>query len=323
MKLEEVAEDYLTSLKYERGSSGLTVEGYTRDIKQYVEWLDSCGISEIDDVTKEKVVEYEKMLLELDYARATCKRRIAAVKGLHKFASRENYCNANVTASLHLPKVPSELPDVLSIDKTKDLIESYATAQHYKSDIFNPEKQIFESNLIYRDIAILEIMYGCGLRVSEVVGLNLDDAYLDEGFLRIRGKGSKERISPISGSAKSAYEFYVSEARESIRNIRKVISEDDSRATFLNARGRRMTRQAVYDIVRSAGECIGVRGLHPHTLRHSFATHMLEGGADLRVIQEILGHSSIATTQIYTHIDRSHMIEEYMSCHPRARLARY
>ncbi len=322
MKISQVAEDYLGYLKYERGSADLTIESYTYDLELYVKWLVGLGIDDIEDVTKEKVVEFEASLLEQGCAKTTLKRRMAAIKGLHKFAAREEYCEENVTACLHLPKIAQELPDVLSISQVTNLIEDYPKSQHYKRDKFNADKQAFESNLITRDIAILEILYGCGLRVSELIYLNLDDAFCSEGFLRVRGKGSKERISPISGSAKNTYLEYMENSRPTLARGLETVDRDASRAIFLNSRGKRMTRQAVYDIVRAAGQSIRIKDLHPHTLRHSFATHMLEGGADLRVIQEILGHANIATTQIYTHVDRSHIMEEYMMSHPRANLKR-
>ncbi len=318
MKLEAVVEEYISHLKYERGSAEHTISSYIRDLRIYVDYLETCGVQEVEDVTRERVVEFETWLISSSCALSTCKRRMAAVKGLHKFASRENYCETNITSSLHLPKVANKLPDVLTISQVAMLIDNYPKVNHYKRDLFNPQHEIFESNLITRDMAILELLYGCGLRVSELTSLNLDDAFLDEGFLRVVGKGSKERIVPISGSALKAYNAYIDDSRPTLVSPKKRVDLDAARAAFLNVRGGRITRQAVFDIVKTAGREIGISDLHPHVLRHSFATHMLEGGADLRVIQEILGHSTIATTQIYTHVDRSHIIEEYMASHPRA-----
>ena len=165
-----------------------------------------------------------------------------------------------------------------------------------------------------RDRAILEVLYGCGLRVSELVGMDRGDVFFDEGFVRVRGKGSKERIAPLGGMAAQTLARYLDEARPVLARR----SPGDA-AMFLNARGSRISRQSVHAIVARWGRAAGIKGLHPHTLRHSFATHMLEGGADLRTIQEILGHSDIATTQIYTHVSRIHMREEYLACHPRAK----
>ena len=159
------------------------------------------------------------------------------------------------------------------------------------------------------------MLYGCGLRVSECTGLDLGDAVLEDGYLHIVGKGNKERIAPISGAALRALCDYLEHGRpELVRAYAK-----PTPAVFLNARGGRLTRQSVHALVAEAGRSIGVANLHPHTLRHSFATHMLSGGADLRVIQEILGHSDISTTQIYTHVNRAHIREEYLNAHPRAK----
>ena len=167
-----------------------------------------------------------------------------------------------------------------------------------------------------RNRAILEVLYGCGLRVSELTGLDSGGLLLDEGFLRVVGKGSKERVAPIAGAAADALRNYLERGRP---ELAKPYAKPTS-AVFLNARGGRLTRQSVHAIVARAGLSIGVENLHPHTLRHSFATHLLSGGADLRVIQEMLGHSDISTTQIYTHVDRAHIHDEYISAHPRARL---
>ncbi len=167
-----------------------------------------------------------------------------------------------------------------------------------------------------REHAILEVLYGCGLRVSELCGLNLGDVAFDEGFLLVCGKGNKQRIAPISGTAADALIQWLEEGRPAFAAKASRVTQ----AVFLNARGGRLTRQSVYAIVKDAGESIGMHDLHPHTLRHSFATHLLEGGADLRVIQELLGHADISTTQIYTHVDRSHIRSEYLNAHPRAHL---
>jgi len=212
---------------------------------------------------------------------------------------REEFAKANPAANVHLPAIPERLPDVLSIEQVNVLLErvdgSDATS--------------------LRNRAILEVLYGCGLRVSECAGLDIGNCALPEGYLRIVGKGGKERISPIGGCALKALSVYLESGRPTLEKPTKPTS-----AVFLNARGGRLTRQSIHSIVARAGLAIGVENLHPHTLRHSFATHMLAGGADLRVIQEILGHSDISTTQIYTHVNRTHIQEEYLSAHPLAKL---
>ncbi len=297
--MEAEVQDYLDYLRVERGSSPLTVSAYTSDLQDYVAFLEQRGATDADAVERDDVVAYESDLLERGYAASSIDRHLSAVKGLHRFLAREGFARRNPTDTIQLPKTPERLPDVLSIDQVNEMLS-----------------QPLESTpRALRDRAILEMLYGCGLRVSECTGLNLDDVMLDEGYVRIFGKGGKERIAPIGGAAVRAYTTYLEHGRS---DLVKPYAKPTS-AAFLNARGGRLTRQSVHSIVADAGRSIGIENLHPHTLRHSFATHMLEGGADLRVIQEILGHSDISTTQIYTHVDRSHVRAEYLHAHPRAR----
>lgn len=316
--VSEISEDYLEALRYERGASALTIESYEHDLKEYCSWLELNGVTSIKKISRKRVVDFQKYLMSSGFAITTVKRRMAAVKGLHKFAVQQGYTQENPTSTVRLPKVPSELPDVVSIEKIDELISNYTLTAHYKGDKLGSDGTHYESELLIRDIAILEVLYGCGLRVSELINLNTEGLFLDEGYLRIYGKGGKERISPISGSGLRALQAYLDDARPTLLKRGSGIDDDAARAVFLNHRGKRMTRQRVFMIVKAAGEGVGLKDLHPHTLRHSFATHMLAGGADLRVIQEILGHSSISTTQIYTHVDRTHIREEYLSSHPRA-----
>lgn len=296
--LQPQVADYLSFLRIERGCSPLTVSAYTADLKDYASFLDTRGIRTLDAIDRSTVVAYEADLLDRGYAVSSVKRRISVLASFHRFLVREDYVHSNPTATVKLPKIPDRLPDVLSIQQIETMFSE-------------PSEQ---KPLSQRDRVILEVLYGCGLRVSECTGLDLGDCMLDEGFLRVVGKGNKERIAPISGIAQQLLSDYLEKVRpELVRAYAKPTG-----AVFLNARGGRLTRQSVHAIVAAAGLSIGIENLHPHTLRHSFATHMLEGGADLRVIQEILGHSDISTTQIYTHVNRAHMREEYLSAHPRA-----
>lgn len=297
--IERFVREYLAYLAVERGSSPLTIEAYRRDLHDYAGFLAKIKITDIEKITRDTVISYESDLITRAYAPSSVERHISVLKGFHKFLIRENYTRHNPTDSVKLPKVPETLPDVLNIDQMDTLLS-----------------QPFENNARgKRDRAILEVLYGCGLRVSELVGLDLGDVYLEEEYLRVVGKGNKERISPISGMASEALREYLEDAR---LELQKSYAKPTS-SVFLNARGGRLTRQSVHSLVAKAGLCLGVENLHPHTLRHSFATHMLEGGADLRVIQEILGHSSISTTQIYTHVNRAHIRAEYLAAHPRAK----
>ncbi|BAK44136.1 integrase [Eggerthella sp. YY7918] len=297
--MDELIQEYLAHLRVERGSSPLTVSAYGRDLHDYAAFLHEKGIDRIDDIDRDVLVSYESDLLKRGYATSSIDRRISVLKGFHKFLVREGFTRRNPADTLQLPKAPERLPDVLSIDQMNAMLS-----------------QPLESGpLPLRDRAILEVLYGCGLRVSECTGLDLGDVSFDEGYLRILGKGRKERLTPISGAALRALVEYRDHARG---ELMKPYAKPTS-AVFLNARGGRLTRQSVHAIVARAGLTIGVENLHPHTLRHSFATHLLEGGADLRVIQEMLGHSDISTTQIYTHVNRSHIRAEYLHAHPRAR----
>ena len=298
--LDSEIQEYLAYLSIERGSSPLTVSAYEHDLKTYAAFLDEQNVGSLERIDRDAVLAFETDLFAQGLAPATIERRVSAIKGFHRFLVRESIYAKNPTDSLHLPKVPDTLPDVLSVDQVDRMLA-----------------QTFEDNAAgLRNRAILEVLYGCGLRVSELVGLDLASLLFDEGFVRVIGKGSKERVAPIAGTAESSLREYLERGRP---KLVKPYAKPTS-AVFLNARGGRLTRQSVHAIVAKAGREVGVENLHPHTLRHSFATHLLSGGADLRVIQEILGHSDISTTQIYTHVDRSHIRDEYVSAHPRAKL---
>jgi integrase/recombinase XerD len=259
----------------------------------------------VDDIERQQITDYlaELRKREQPPAAASIKRLVSSLRSFHRFCVREGLSAADPTATLRLPRVPSALPDALSIAQVDRLLDQSFPATPAGA----------------RDKAILEVFYGCGLRVSEIVGLDRRAVLFEEGYLRVIGKGNRERVVPLSGTALRALRLYLETARDLLRPQR-VSTPPDGVAVFLNRRGRRMTRQGVFNIVAYYGARANIDGLHPHTLRHSFATHLLEGGADLRVIQELLGHADIATTQIYTHVDRSHLREEYLSTHPRAKL---
>ena len=300
-RLADACDEYLAYLTVERGASERTVTAYRRDLDQYCAFLEEKGVTDIDAVDHHLVTEYLGYLRSEGYADSTIQRRASAVKGLHKFAVRENLSDDKGSVQVTLPKVPERLPDVVSIDDVCRLLDQPFPA----------------TPAGIRDHTILEVLYGCGLRVSELVGLDLGALYLDKGLVRVFGKGSKERIVPICGTALAAMEEYLGGARGELMS--RSPKPDAASAVFLNVRGGRITRQAVHAIVARYGAVVGIRDLHPHTLRHSFATHMLSGGAQLRELQEMLGHSDIATTQIYTHVDRTHIREEYLAAHPRAK----
>ena len=299
-QLERAVGEYLAFLSVERNLARNTIEGYRRDLAAYIGFLAERGISDPDEVSRADIDEFVAVRRDAGYADASVERSLSALKGLHAFMLREGITQVHPTAALRLPKKEEHLPDYLTIDEARTLLE-----------------QPFPDNAAgERDRAILEVLYGCGLRVSELTGLDLRDLYLEEEFMRVVGKGSKERLVPILGSARRALERYLDGARGEL-----ALHDRTGRGTsavFLNKNGRRLSRQSVHALCERYGRAVGLEGLHPHTLRHSFATHMLAGGADLRVLQEILGHADISTTQVYTHLDRTQLREVYLASHPRA-----
>lgn len=294
-------EDFLGYLAVERGASPHTISAYRGDLTAYTAHLAERSVSPLQ-ATRDDVIAFMSLLQEKGMAASTVERKTAAVKSFHAYLIREGLTDAHPTVDLTLPKVPARLPDVISVDDALALMSP----------------PFPDGPVGYRDRAVLETLYGCGLRVSELTGLNIADVDLGAGFVRVFGKGSKERLVPISGQAAVAVEEYLRRGRPYLRAKRAAIRPDPT-ALLLNVRGGRLTRQAVFGIVRDYGAKVGLR-LHPHTLRHTFATHMLQGGAELRALQEMLGHADISTTQVYTHVDSTHVREEYLTTHPRARL---
>ena len=296
MNLERARSEYLGYLSVERGSSANTVEAYGRDLARYVGWLSERGVGDPEGVTRPLVEAHVAALVEVGLAPASVERAVSAIKGFHRFMVSDGICEAFPTSDLPLPSKPERLPDVISVDDAARLLD-----------------QPFPSTPAgLRDRAILEVLYGCGLRASELCGLDLRTTLLDEGLLRVFGKGDKERVVPVLGTAAEALAAYLDRGRGAL------VGRRPTQAVFLNARGGRLSRQSIHAIVEKYGRVAGIDGLHPHTLRHSFATHLLEGGADLRVVQELLGHANVATTQLYTHVDRSHIRRVYLAAHPRA-----
>lgn len=297
--MEQLIEEYFAYLAIERGASPLTIDAYAKDLALYREFLEKRDKTQLAQTVRDDIIAFQKDQLAEGFAVSTIERRLSAIKGLHRFALREGYVETDPAQAIPLPKKPARLPDVLSIEQISSLLDSIDTS----------------TPIGKRDATMLEMLYGCGLRVSELVNLDRSHMLVDEGFLRVFGKGSKERMVPISGIAFDRMVEYLNDVRPELENPQTAANA----ALFLNARGGRLTRQSVHRIVTRAGMSIGVKNLHPHTLRHSFATHLLEGGADLRSIQDMLGHADIATTQIYTHVQMTHLKEEYLAAHPRAR----
>ena len=300
-ELSRCCDEFLSHLAVERNLADNTIAAYRRDLAGYLAFLSEHGITAPDDVTRRDVEDFIAARRETGAAGSSIDRALSAVKGLHRFMVREGLATAHPTATIRAPKKDERLPEFITVEQAQALLD----------------QRFPDTAAGVRDHTVLEVLYGCGLRVSELCGLDLADLYLDEEFLRVVGKSSKERLVPIAGSARVALASYVNDgARAELAAHAR--GAGTGSAVFLNARGGRLTRQTVHTLCERYGRAVGIEGLHPHTLRHSFATHMLAGGADLRVLQEILGHADISTTQVYTHLDRTQLRRVYLAAHPRA-----
>ena len=299
-------EQFLVHIGIERGLAKATVSAYESDLNKYVAWLQTHGITKPDDIAKQDVEDYIAAL-DADGESARSKaRRLASIHEFHRFALAQHAVSAEVAASVKAPKGASVLPDVLSVDEVSRLLDAAAVGGS-------------TDPVVLRDKALLEFMYATGCRVSEAVGTNLDDIDLEEKVVRLMGKGSKQRLVPLGSYARNSVVVYLNAGRGELER-RSTAKVPERRALFLNKRGKRISRQSVWEIVKTAGERAGIiKPLHPHTLRHSFATHLIQGGADVRTVQELLGHASVTTTQIYTHVSPEALIETYLTAHPRAR----
>ena len=299
-------EQFLVHIGIERGLAKATVSAYESDLNKYVAWLQTHGITKPDDIAKQDVEDYIAAL-DADGESARSKaRRLASIHEFHRFALAQHAVSADVAASVKAPKGASVLPDVLSVDEVSRLLDAAAVGGS-------------TDPVVLRDKALLEFMYATGCRVSEAVGTNLDDIDLEEKVVRLMGKGSKQRLVPFGSYARNSVVAYLNAGRGELER-RSTAKVPERRALFLNKRGKRISRQSVWEIVKTAGERAGItKPLHPHTLRHSFATHLIQGGADVRTVQELLGHASVTTTQIYTHVSPEALIETYLTAHPRAR----
>ena len=299
-------EQFLVHIGIERGLAKATVSAYESDLNKYVAWLQTHGITKPDDIAKQDVEDYIAAL-DADGESARSKaRRLASIHEFHRFALAQHAVSADVAASVKAPKGASVLPDVLSVDEVSRLLDAAAVGGS-------------TDPVVLRDKALLEFMYDTGCRVSEAVGTNLDDIDLEEKVVRLMGKGSKQRLVPLGSYARNSVVAYLNAGRGELER-RSTAKVPERRALFLNKRGKRISRQSVWEIVKTAGERAGItKPLHPHTLRHSFATHLIQGGADVRTVQELLGHASVTTTQIYTHVSPEALIETYLTAHPRAR----
>ena len=284
-------------LMLEQGASPRTDEAYGRDLARFAAYALARGASGPPDVTARLLREYVYHLKDLGLAPASIRRNISALRTYFKFLLGEGHVTHDPSERLESPKRWRTLPDVLSVAEVDKLLASPA----------------LDDPLVFRDRALLELAYGAGLRVSEWISIGVRDVMFDEGLVRVFGKGSKERLVPIGRRAIGALASYV-------RELRPRLERGEGRgALFLNARGQPLTRMGAWKILRKYVDRAGIeKHVSPHTLRHSFATHLLEGGADLRAVQEMLGHADISTTQIYTHVDREYLRSVHRQYHPRA-----
>lgn len=318
--IDSVIRQYLAHLRVERGLSTNTLAAYERDLQRYSIFLTSRGTSDFSLISTDDVSAFVSELRggeglerfgtgkvdpvkettepETSLALSSIARILAAVRGLHKFALLEGISENDPAHEIKPPKLPSRLPKAITIEQMQALIETAA---------------ISEDPVSLRDRALVEFLYSTGARISEAVALSADDIDFENSWVRLFGKGSKERIVPLGSFALNAIETYLVRARPILASRGK-----GSPALFLNKRGNPLSRQSAWGILQDLGGKAGVSDISPHTFRHSFATHLLQGGADIRIVQELLGHSSVTTTQIYTKVTPQTLIEVYTSAHPRA-----
>ncbi|MBV9011778.1 MAG: site-specific tyrosine recombinase XerD [Pseudonocardiales bacterium] len=303
--LATVISDYLDHLAVERGTSANTLDSYARDLRRYGAYLASIGVTGLAAVREEQVSGFLAALREgtggyRPLAPSSAARTLVAARGLHRFALREGLVPANVAADVHPPSPPKRLPKALGVPEVLRLLEVF------------PESG---GPRCLRDRALLELLYSTGARISEATGLDRDDIDAPARTVLLRGKGGKQRLVPVGRPALAALDSYLVRGRPTLAARGRGVP-----AVFLNARGTRLSRQSAWAVLRDAAERTELAAaVSPHTLRHSFATHLLEGGADVRVVQELLGHASVTTTQIYTLVTVDNLREVYATAHPRAR----
>ena len=296
---------WLTHLDVERGVSRHTLSAYRRDLVRWTAFLDSAGIQRPEDVRERDVTEFLSRLREGDsdhapLAASSAARTLVAVRGLHRFLALEGVLDTDPARRVSPPRTPARLPKAIPVEDVERLLEAASVGDTPAS---------------LRDRALLELLYGTGARISEAVGLDVDDVEREDGVVRLRGKGGKERIVPMGSYATAALSAWLVRGRPVLAT-----RGAGTPALFLNTRGSRLSRQSAWSVLRTCAERAAVEGhLSPHTLRHSFATHLLEGGADVRVVQELLGHASVTTTQVYTLVTVQRLREVYAQSHPRAR----
>ena len=301
---KHVISDFLLWLSVEKGRADTTLAAYKRDLNKLIDWINDNGLS-IQTLGENDAIRFLRSLQAADYSDATITRTMVSVRSLYMFMDIEGLRMDNPTKNIELPRVPKGLPKALSVEEVNELLAAIEG----------------DSPSARRDRAILEVLYGTGARITEVVNLSLGDLDHADNLIKVLGKGDKERIVPVGRFAMKALNAWLEPEGRGSFEPKEWKSRRDSEALFLNTRGTRLSRQGGWGIVKKYGAKVGLGSkLSPHTLRHCCATHMLEHGADIRTVQELLGHSSITTTQIYTKVSRDRLIESYRSAHPRATL---
>ena len=293
----EHADVWLDALALEQGSSPRTIEAYGRDLDRLHEYLALHGAPSPTDIDARVLRGFIHHLVDLGLAPASVSRMVSAVRGFFRFLVGESYIRHDPSEQLETPKKWRTLPDVLSPGEVDRIIGAIS----------------LDERLAFRDRALFEVAYGAGLRVSEWITLGIGDVYMEDRIVRVVGKGNKERLVPIGRRALAAVAIYTRELRPSL------VRGTPNASLFVNARGGALSRMGAWKLLRKYVDAAGITAhVTPHTLRHSFATHLLEGGADLRAVQDMLGHADIATTQLYTHVDRSYLQQIHRQFHPRA-----
>lgn len=295
--MELFLKEYLSHLKLEKNLSENTLSSYKNDISTFISFLSDYKIADPSDISTENLTAFFKTLKNIGLTSTSAARYFSSLKGFFLYLLKNNYIIKNPLEKISAPKLSKKLPEVLNINEVDKIL-----AQPNVSD-----------TLGLRDKAILELLYACGTRVSELTNLKLSDLFLNEEVIRVFGKGSKERLIPFGSSAIEWVGKYIKESRSVLLRISK-----SGNYVFLNSRGSKLSRMGIWKIIDRYVKEAGIqKEVHPHTFRHSFATHLLEGGADLRAVQEMLGHADISTTQIYTHIDRDYIKQVHKQFHPR------
>ncbi len=289
--------EYLALLKVEKNLTKNTISSYKNDLESFLNYIEDIGIKDLSEINSDHISSFFKLLKNLGLNERSSARYFSSIRGFFKYLMKNDYVESSPIEKMKAPKISRKLPSVLSVDEINLILNSPSTEDKYG----------------IRDKAILEVFYACGLRVSELINLKIVDLFLKENLIKVFGKGRKERLVPIGSTAIACIENYLTQSRPFLK--KNLQSEN---YVFLSNRGKKFSRMGVWKIVKRYVEQTNIKKeIHPHTFRHSFATHLIEGGADLRSVQEMLGHSDISTTQIYTHIDRDYIKKVHKMYHPR------